>query len=70
MLLDSMIIEVDGTFLGAAILLAGGRRLRFYAVHDSVRALHNQVRPDFESLRRSVALQFRRFGLGAPPSPS
>ncbi|WP_049762973.1 hypothetical protein [Gluconacetobacter diazotrophicus] len=59
-MLNSTIIEIDGIFLGTAILVAGSRLLRFYAVHDSVRALHNQVLPDLAALRHAVGLHFRR----------
>ncbi|MBB2201744.1 hypothetical protein [Gluconacetobacter tumulisoli] len=69
MLLDSTIIEVDGVFLGTAILFAGGRLLRFYAVHDSVRALHDQILPDLDSLRRKVGQHFRKMA-PVPPRPA
>ncbi|GBQ91970.1 hypothetical protein AA13595_3237 [Gluconacetobacter johannae DSM 13595] len=66
MMLESTIIEIDGVFLGAAILLAGSRLLRFHAVHDSVRALHNHILPDLDSLRRKVGQHFRK--MMRPPS--
>ncbi|MBB2200908.1 hypothetical protein [Gluconacetobacter tumulisoli] len=54
----STIIEIDGIFLGAAILLDGPAR-RFYAAHDSVRSLHNETLPDLAALTRRVAQQFQ-----------
>ncbi|WP_240161821.1 hypothetical protein [Gluconacetobacter azotocaptans] len=59
MMLESTIIEIDGVFLGTAVLFASGL-LRFHAVHDSVRALHNQLLPDLDSLRHKVGLHFRK----------
>ncbi|ACI50606.1 conserved hypothetical protein [Gluconacetobacter diazotrophicus PA1 5] len=59
-MLNSTIIEVDGIFLGAAIVLDGLGGRRFYATHDSVRSLHNQTLPDLVVLTHRVAQQFRR----------
>ncbi|GBQ31046.1 hypothetical protein HLH34_02260 [Gluconacetobacter azotocaptans] len=59
-MLNSTIIEIDGIFLGAAILLDGVSARRFYATHDSVRSLHNETLPDLASLTRRVAQHFRR----------
>ncbi|GAN68800.1 hypothetical protein [Acetobacter orleanensis] len=60
MIRTSKIIEIDGIFLGTAIQLSGGQGQRFYATHDSVRALHNAVRPDMAVLARQVAQTFRQ----------
>ncbi|MCX2562068.1 hypothetical protein OQ252_11775 [Acetobacter farinalis] len=60
MIRDSKIIEIDGIFLGTAIQLSGGSGQRFYAAHDSVRALHNAVKPDLTMLARQVAQAFRQ----------
>ncbi|PYD49211.1 hypothetical protein NJLHNGOC_08860 [Novacetimonas cocois] len=59
MMLESTIIEIDGIFVGTAIVLANVAGRRFYATHDRVRALHNAVLPDLGSLRRRVARLFR-----------
>ncbi|WP_323991606.1 hypothetical protein [Nguyenibacter sp. L1] len=57
-MLNSTIIEIDGIFLGAAILLDGPGARRFYAAHDSVRSLHNEILPDLTALTHLVARQF------------
>lgn len=59
-MLESKIIEIDGVFLGTAIQVQGVGGRRFYAAHESVRALHNAVEPDFAVLARHVAQQFHR----------
>lgn len=61
-MLSSTIIEIDGVFLGAAILLGQQGARRFYATHASVRILHDVVLPDLGSLRRKVISQFRSQG--------
>jgi len=58
-MLSSTIIEVDGIFLGAAILLEPHGTRQFYAAHERVRALHQIVMSDLARLERRVALQFR-----------
>jgi len=55
---SSTIIEFDGIFLGTAIRVPGIDAPRFYATHDSVRALHNSILPDLASLRRRVTAHF------------
>ena len=42
-MLESQIVEIDGTFLGALILEADRKTRRFYAAHDSVRTFHNHT---------------------------
>lgn len=60
MIRNSKIIEIDGIFLGTAIQVSGEQGQRFYAAHDSVRALHNAVKPDMTMLARQVAQAFRQ----------
>ncbi|WP_048849322.1 hypothetical protein [Tanticharoenia sakaeratensis] len=67
-MLSSTIIEIDGIFLGAAILLGPHGRRRFYAAHDRVRALHNVVMPDLGHLHVHVAAQFRKNARQDPAS--
>jgi len=55
---SSTIIEFDGIFLGTAIRVPGIDAPRFYATHDSVRALHNASLPDIAALRRRVTAHF------------
>lgn len=57
---SSKIIEIDGVFLGTAIQISGEQGQRFYAAHESVRALHNTIRPDMAMLARQVAQTFRQ----------
>ncbi|CAI9121546.1 hypothetical protein PWM43_10625 [Acetobacteraceae bacterium LMG 32668] len=58
-MLKSDIVEIDGTFVGTAILEGDRATRRFYAAHESVRPLHNRALPSLDALKRQVALQFR-----------
>lgn len=58
-MLSSKVINVDGVFLGTAIMGRGMRTLRFYATHDSVRALHNALLPDLGALYVQVRHLFK-----------
>jgi len=49
-MLNSKVIHVNGVFLGTAIMNRGMDTLRFYATHESVRALHNTCMPDLLAL--------------------
>jgi len=59
-MLGSTIIEINGVFLGAAILVSESGTRRFYAAHDSVRALHNELLPDLVALQQRIRLHVRR----------
>lgn len=59
-MLSSKVIHVDGVFLGTAIVCGGLGALRFYATHDSVRALHNVCMSDFGALYAQVRNLFNR----------
>jgi hypothetical protein len=58
-MLESHIIEIDGTFLGAVILESDRETRRFYAAHDSVRSFHNRTLAAHDDLTRQVARLFR-----------
>ena len=55
-MLGSTVIEINGVFLGSAILVSESGTRRFYAAHDSVRALHNELLPDLGALKQRVRL--------------
>ncbi|EHH68755.1 hypothetical protein [Gluconobacter morbifer] len=59
-MLGSTVIEINGVFLGVAILVSASGVRRFYAAHESVRALHNEILPDLAVLRHQVARQALR----------
>ena len=59
-MLKSDIVEIDGTFVGTAILESDQATRRFYAAHESVRPLHNRALPSLDALKRQVTLQFRQ----------
>ena len=65
-MLSSKVIHVDGVFLGTAIVSASLNSLRFYATHESVRALHNACMPDFGALYAQVKSLFNRSRLLTP----
>ncbi|MBB2200606.1 hypothetical protein [Gluconacetobacter tumulisoli] len=66
-MLESHIVEIDGTFVGTVILEDDHETRRFYATHDSVRAFHNRILRERDDLTRQVARLFRtaRAGAGA-----
>ncbi|GEC62420.1 hypothetical protein [Novacetimonas hansenii] len=59
-MLGSQIIEIDGIYVGTAILVDRNQTHRFYATHDNVRSLHNMIVPDMTALKHRVAQTFRR----------
>ncbi|MFT8716595.1 MULTISPECIES: hypothetical protein [Gluconobacter] len=65
-MLSSKVIHVDGVFLGTAIMSGSLNTLRFYATHESVRALHNACMPDFGALYAQVRSLFNRSRLLTP----
>ncbi|MCH4090742.1 hypothetical protein [Acetobacter sp.] len=56
---ESHTVEIDGVFLGTIILDTNRTSHRFYATHDSVRALHNQILNERRELVRRAVSQFR-----------
>ncbi|TLU74275.1 hypothetical protein [Lichenicoccus roseus] len=65
-MLESSVVEVDGVFVGAAILHARTMRCSFFATHERVRALHGCTMPDLDAVRRRAAEQFRAAGRPHP----
>ncbi|ATU73168.1 hypothetical protein SXCC_02141 [Gluconacetobacter sp. SXCC-1] len=59
-MLESRIVEVDGTFVGTVIVEADRVTRRFYAAHDSVRAFHNRTLRSADDLTHQVARLYRR----------
>ncbi|WP_182355879.1 hypothetical protein [Komagataeibacter europaeus] len=58
-MLESQIVEIDGTFLGALILEADRKTRRFYAAHDSVRTFHNHTVSASGDLMNQVVRHYR-----------
>ncbi|QDH16694.1 hypothetical protein [Swingsia samuiensis] len=58
-MLGSTVVEIDGVFLGVAIIVNQTGTRRFYAAHDCVRSLHNKTIPDIDLLKQQVASQAR-----------
>ena len=69
-MLSSKVIHVDGVFLGAAILQEGLNTLRFYAAHESVRALHNACLPNLAALHTQVRRLFDMSRSRLMPQPA
>jgi hypothetical protein len=59
-MLKSDIVEVDGVFVGAAILQPNGSDRAFYAAHGHVQSLHGQVMRSLAEVRAQAAEHFRR----------
>ena len=59
-MLESHIVEIDGTFVGTVIVEQDGKTRRFYATHESVRSFHNRSVSYDDDLTRLVARSFRR----------
>jgi hypothetical protein len=55
---DSIILEINGVFVGTVISSGNPRQKRFYAVHESVHALHNHVFSDRDDIRRLIIGHF------------
>ncbi|GBQ63151.1 hypothetical protein AA103196_0502 [Ameyamaea chiangmaiensis NBRC 103196] len=62
----STIVEFNGILLGAALTQCGGPARRFFAMHESVRTLHDRVAPDLGALHRQVMAQFLRTSVKKP----
>jgi len=54
---QSHIIEVNGTFIGAAVPTFG--KFRFHAVHPQVSDLDGSAWPSLEELKRAAGFMFR-----------
>ncbi|MCH4092834.1 MAG: hypothetical protein LKE96_00675 [Acetobacter peroxydans] len=55
---DSIILEINGIFVGTVISSGTPRQKRFYAVHESVHALHNHVFSEQDDIRRLIIRHF------------
>ncbi len=53
-MIKSEIVEVDGVFVGAAILQSGSTGHRFFATHDRVRPLHGATMPSLAAIRHQA----------------
>lgn len=62
----SSVVEVDGVFVGAAILHPETRQCRFFATDDRVRELHGRTMPDLAAVRRQAYEQFHAAGRREP----
>ena len=63
---QSLVIDIDGAFVGAALRLE--HAWRFVATDTRVDALHFSQWPTLEDLRRRVHLQYRAAGPMASPT--
>ena len=61
-MLKSDIVEIDGVFVGAAILQPNRIDRKFFATHERVRSLHGVILPSLSAVRRQA---IRHFSLGA-----
>ncbi|MCE2563218.1 hypothetical protein [Komagataeibacter sp. FNDCF1] len=68
-MLESRIIEIDGTFVGTVIMETDRVTQRFYATHDSVRAFHNRTLRGPDDLARQVARLYRRSHVARTATP-
>ncbi|WP_419730705.1 hypothetical protein [Lichenicola sp.] len=57
-MLKSDVVEVDGVFVGTAILQPNRTDRAFFATHDRVRMLHGKILPSLASVRWHAARQF------------
>ena len=58
-MLKSDVVEVDGVFVGAAIMQPNRTDRAFFATDDRVRQMHGKILPSLASVRWHAALQFR-----------
>lgn len=58
-MIKSEVVEVDGVFVGAAILLADRTSHRFFAAHDRVRPLHGTTTSSLAAIRQQATRHFR-----------
>jgi hypothetical protein len=68
-MLKSDVVEVDGVFVGAAILQPNQIDRAFFAAHERVRSLHGQILPDLATVRYQAARHFREGGTLEIPLP-
>ena len=56
---ESEVVEIDGVFVGAAILQPNRVDLAFFATHDRLRPMHGSILPSLAALRHQAAHHFR-----------
>lgn len=59
-MLKSTIVLVENIFVGVAVAERRSDWLSFYAVHPSVKAMHNVVRSDLNSIQAEARLVYRQ----------
>ena len=58
-MVESEVVEIDGVFVGAAILQPNRVDLAFFATHDRLRPMHGTILPSLAALRHQAARHFR-----------
>lgn len=56
---ESDVVEIDGVFVGAAILQPNRVDRAFFATDERVRSLHGAVLPSLAAIRHQAARHFR-----------
>ena len=56
---ESEVVEIDGVFVGAAILQSNRMDHAFFATHDRLRPMHGAVLPSMAALRQQAMRHFR-----------
>ncbi len=59
-MLESEIVEVDGVFVGAAILQSNRTDRAFFATHERLQCLHGQVLPSLAAVQDEATRCFHR----------
>lgn len=59
LMFESDVVEIDGVFVGAAILQANRTDRAFFATHDRLRPMHGAVLPSMAAIRYQAARHFR-----------
>ncbi len=67
-MLQSHIVDIDGIFVGAAVLIGGG--YKFVAVDRRLVGLDGRVLPTLGDLRRAARAAFFSGRVPAPPLPA
>ena len=58
-MVESEVVEIDGVFVGTAILLPNRVDLTFFAIHHRLRPMHGNILPSLAVLRHQAAHHFR-----------
>lgn len=58
-MLESEVVEIDGVFVGTAILQPNRVDLAFFATHHRLRPMHGNILPSLAALRHQAAHHFR-----------